>query len=73
MNKAFECLIKANHEALRMLAECESMRFALVVWCDCAKEVTFSGSNDQDAKRIARMLRQSADMLDVSEYEHGLH
>ncbi|MBO0718308.1 MAG: hypothetical protein J2P55_13355 [Rhizobiales bacterium] len=64
-------LLKVNDEILREIIQCGSARFALIVWCDCLDEPTHSASNDDDSKRISKMLRTSADMLDNAE-EHRI-
>jgi hypothetical protein len=63
----FDDLLRVNDAAVRDIGGCDSMRFALIVWCDCSDEPTHSASNDTDGKRIAKMLRVSADTLDEAE------
>lgn len=48
---------------IKDIGGCGNMRFALVVWCDCAEEVTYSATNERNCPRAMKMLRETADAL----------
>jgi hypothetical protein len=38
---------------------CRAMRFALVIWCDCAEEPIMQISSDPNAAKVIAMMRQA--------------
>jgi hypothetical protein len=46
--------------------QCESNRFALVIWCDCVDYPLFIGSNldhKDDLPRVIKILRQASEKV----------
>jgi hypothetical protein len=41
--------------------ECESMRFCLVVWCDCSDRPMYIGGNEDDTPRLLKMMKAASD------------
>ena len=60
----YAALTAAIEKHVCEIGGCSNMCFALVVWCECVDDPVFSGASDKDNRRIARMLRHSAEILD---------
>lgn len=64
-------LMETINESLK-LADCDSLRFTLVVWCDCDDLPLYFGSNEMDTLRLLKMLKGAADgVLDTHEVTEG--
>ena len=63
-------IFRAIKHAVRELNGCDETHFALVVWCPCSEGPLLSGSSDPDDERIARMLRASAEEMDLAGQIH---
>jgi hypothetical protein len=48
---------------------CESMRFCLVVWCDCADRPMYIGGNEDDTPRLLKMMKAASDGVMAVEFE----
>jgi hypothetical protein len=61
-------LIEKVGDALNS-GNCESMRFCLVVWCDCSDRPMYIGGNDDDTPRVLKMMKLAADGVISVEFE----
>ena len=43
--------------------DCDGLRFALVIWCDCIDVPMFAGSNDSDVGTVLSMIARAAENM----------
>src|SRR5262249_37817464 len=56
-------------ETLNTSTDCKSMRFCLIVWCDCSDRPMYIGGNEGDTMRLLKMMKLGADGVMSVEFQ----